>query len=180
MLLQVRTGERTPRLLAYDMIRRLLIELRDNVRPTSRALAPLRVCSVRPLGTPVTATSTTGSAARRNAWANVNAAKYTPAGGRITLRSKCVDEEARISVLDTGIGIAKELQSRVFDLFTRVHSEEDMKTGGLGIGLALAKQLVERHGGRLELHSEGPAMGSEFIVSLPLCSSNHSHRARYR
>jgi DNA-binding response OmpR family regulator len=101
----------------------------------------------------------------------VNAAKYTPQGGRIALRTECIDDEVRISVLDTGIGIAKELQPRVFDLFTRVHPEERIKTSGLGIGLALAKRLVEMHGGRLELHSKGPGMGSEFVVSLPLCSS---------
>jgi PAS domain S-box-containing protein len=101
----------------------------------------------------------------------VNAAKYTPPGGRITLRTECVGDEARVSVHDTGIGIAKELQSRVFELFTRVHHEERIKTSGLGIGLALAKQLVERHGGHLDLHSEGAGMGSEFMVCLPLCSS---------
>jgi PAS domain S-box-containing protein len=101
----------------------------------------------------------------------LNAAKYTPPGGRISLRTECMGAEVRVSVHDTGIGIAKELQSRVFDLFTRVHPEERTKTSGLGIGLALAKQLVEGHGGHLELRSEGPGSGSEFIVSLPLCSS---------
>jgi len=97
-----------------------------------------------------------------------NAAKYTPPGGRITLHSECIGAEVRVSVRDTGIGIAPELHSRVFELFTRVHPDQAMKTSGLGIGLALARQLVERHGGRLELRSEGAGTGSEFIVTLSL------------
>jgi CheY-like chemotaxis protein len=83
----------------------------------------------------------------------------------------------KVSVRDTGIGIAREFQSRVFDLFTRVHPDEAIKTSGLGIGLALARRLVEQHRGRLELHSEGPGAGSEFIVSLPLAVTTRTDTA---
>jgi signal transduction histidine kinase/ActR/RegA family two-component response regulator len=96
-----------------------------------------------------------------------NAAKYTPAGGQITLHAERAANEVKITVRDTGIGIAKESQYRVFDLFSRVHSEDLVKTRGLGIGLALAKQLVELHGGRIEVQSAGTGMGSEFTVYLP-------------
>ncbi|MET0291826.1 MAG: ATP-binding protein [Steroidobacteraceae bacterium] len=96
-----------------------------------------------------------------------NAAKYTPSGGRITLTSRVEGGSVRVSVRDTGVGIARELQSRVFDLFTRLEPGEGLKTAGLGIGLALAKRLVEMHGGRLEVFSAGSGLGSEFVVTLP-------------
>jgi PAS domain S-box-containing protein len=105
-----------------------------------------------------------------------NAAKYTPAGGQITLRAERQQNEAKISVRDTGLGIAKESQSRVFDLFSRVHPEDLVKTRGLGIGLALAKQLIELHGGRIEVQSAGTGTGSEFTVYLPtLPAATTSH-----
>ena len=97
-----------------------------------------------------------------------NAAKYTPKGGEITLSATVDAGEIEVSVRDTGVGIARDLQARVFDLFARVHAENEIKTSGLGIGLALAKQLIELHGGRIEVRSEGAGKGSEFIVQLPL------------
>ncbi len=97
-----------------------------------------------------------------------NAAKYTRDGGRIKLGAQRQGEEALISVRDNGIGIAAEVQTRIFDLFTRVHPSDPIKSSGLGIGLALARQLVKLHGGRLDLHSSGAASGSEFVVVLPL------------
>jgi PAS domain S-box-containing protein len=100
-----------------------------------------------------------------------NAAKYTPKGGRITLHVERIGDTAVASVRDSGIGIPKEFQARIFDLFTRVHPGEDMKISGLGIGLALAKQLVELHGGEIEVRSEGRNSGSEFVVRLPLVHS---------
>jgi signal transduction histidine kinase/ActR/RegA family two-component response regulator len=121
-----------------------------------------------------------------------NAAKYTPRGGQITLRAERCGAEVRVSVRDTGIGIPKESQPRVFEMFTRVHPNDRIKTSGLGIGLALAKQLVELHNGRIEVRSEGSGAGSEFIVYLPVLemadtsprqtetetSVNTSHRKR--
>jgi PAS domain S-box-containing protein len=97
-----------------------------------------------------------------------NAVKYTPRGGRLTLRAARRAERVEISVLDDGIGIAPELQTRVFDMFTRVHPSDPIKSSGLGIGLALARQLVHLHEGSLEVRSAGAGQGSEFIVILPL------------
>ena len=100
-----------------------------------------------------------------------NAAKYTPPGGTITLRAELRDEQIVVSVRDTGIGITPEAQSRVFELFTRVHPNDRIKTSGLGIGLSLAKKLIELHMGDIEVRSDGAGMGSEFIVTLPAASA---------
>jgi PAS domain S-box-containing protein len=96
-----------------------------------------------------------------------NAAKYTPPGGTITLRAEVQREKVVVSVRDTGIGIAGDAQSRVFELFTRVHPDDAIKTSGLGIGLSLARKLVELHMGSIEVRSAGVGKGSEFIVTLP-------------
>ncbi len=101
-----------------------------------------------------------------------NAAKYTPKGGRITLRVERRGAEACVYVRDTGLGIPEEMQTRIFDLFTRAHPANELKTSGLGIGLALARQLIELHGGRIKARSEGPGAGSEFIITLPLLTSS--------
>ena len=97
-----------------------------------------------------------------------NAAKYTRPGGRIVLEACAQHGEARIRVRDTGMGIAPEMLDRVFDLFTRGEASNDPGASGLGIGLTLARRLVELHGGTLEARSEGLGRGSEFIVRLPL------------
>jgi CheY-like chemotaxis protein len=102
-----------------------------------------------------------------------NAAKYTPSGGNIDLLVEEAGHRARVRIRDTGIGIPAELQTRIFELFTRVHPSENIKTSGLGIGLSLAKKLVELHGGQLEVRSEGLDKGSEFIVTLPLVATSH-------
>ena len=101
-----------------------------------------------------------------------NAAKYTPAGGRIALYAARHGRQVFVSVRDTGVGIPKEVRERVFDLFTRLDPSESIKVSGLGIGLALAKQLVELHNGRIEVHSEGAGQGSEFTVVLPIILPN--------
>ncbi len=103
-----------------------------------------------------------------------NAAKYTPIGGRIALHAERREGEVFVSVRDNGIGIEKGMQRRIFDLFTRVDPSESIKVTGLGIGLALARQLVERHGGRIEVHSGGLGKGSEFTVVLPLLEPKSS------
>jgi signal transduction histidine kinase len=97
-----------------------------------------------------------------------NAAKYTPPGGRIELRCHRIGTDVQVAVRDNGAGIARDAQSRVFDLFTRLEPGEGLKTSGLGIGLALARRLVEMHGGRLDVYSAGPGTGSEFTVTLPV------------
>jgi PAS domain S-box-containing protein len=100
-----------------------------------------------------------------------NAAKYTPPGGTITLRAEQRGEKIVVSVRDTGIGITPDAQSRVFELFTRVHPSDHIKTSGLGIGLSLAKKLIDLHLGDIEVRSEGAGLGSEFIVTLPAVSA---------
>jgi PAS domain S-box-containing protein len=96
-----------------------------------------------------------------------NAAKYTAPGGRIWLRAARADGEIVLRLTDTGIGIAPEMLSRVFDLFTQADHPPARAQGGLGIGLTLVRRLVELHGGRVEAHSGGRGLGSEFVVRLP-------------
>jgi two-component system CheB/CheR fusion protein len=96
-----------------------------------------------------------------------NAAKYTPSGGLIHLGTRIEAQYLAIYVRDNGVGLTTESMSRVFDMFTRIESEVSRSEGGLGIGLALAKGLVQLHGGRLEVNSAGPGEGSEFLICLP-------------
>jgi signal transduction histidine kinase/ActR/RegA family two-component response regulator len=100
-----------------------------------------------------------------------NAAKYTEPGGRISLTAEAVDGQAVIRVKDTGVGIAADLLPRIFDLFVQGYRTPERSGGGLGLGLSIARRLVEMHGGRVQAVSEGPGSGSEFIVWLPLDAS---------
>ncbi|MES1244278.1 MAG: ATP-binding protein [Acidobacteriota bacterium] len=97
-----------------------------------------------------------------------NAAKYTPTGGRISLTAARDGDDVVISVRDTGVGIPPEMLPRVFELFTQVDRTRKHSQGGLGIGLALVKSLVEMHRGKVEARSAGLGQGSEFVVRLPL------------
>jgi signal transduction histidine kinase len=97
-----------------------------------------------------------------------NAAKYTPEGGRIVLSARRERNEVLISVSDNGIGIPSDMLSRIFDLFTQVPDNRDRSRGGLGIGLALVKQLVEMHGGSIAAESGGRGNGSSFRLRLPV------------
>ncbi len=96
-----------------------------------------------------------------------NAAKYTPEHGRIELSVTQAAGEARISISDNGLGIAPDLLPRVFEPFVQADRTLERTKGGLGIGLALVRKLVEAHGGSIEAHSEGLGKGSQFIVRLP-------------
>ena len=97
----------------------------------------------------------------------LNAVKYTEPGGRIDVSAACEGEEAVIRVKDNGIGIAPDKLQQVFELFVQVDESPDRTRKGLGIGLALVKDLVRRHGGTVHAHSEGLGKGSTFSVRLP-------------
>lgn len=97
-----------------------------------------------------------------------NAAKYTPDGGHIALAVRGDGDAARITVRDNGVGMPPELLPRVFEMFVQGERSPDRAEGGLGLGLAVVKNLVERHGGRVAAESEGPGKGSTFTVWWPL------------
>jgi PAS domain S-box-containing protein len=101
-----------------------------------------------------------------------NAAKYTEAGGRISLAAKRCGSEVVVSVKDNGIGINADMLPRVFEIFTQSKGSLERSQGGLGIGLSLVKGLVELHGGSIECRSDGAGRGSEFIVRLPVASES--------
>jgi signal transduction histidine kinase len=96
-----------------------------------------------------------------------NAAKYTPEGGSIVLKTMVHDDMVRIEVTDNGVGMAPELVLRAFDLFTQAERTSDRSSGGLGLGLALVKNLVELHDGAVSCASQGLGKGSTFTISLP-------------
>jgi CheY-like chemotaxis protein/anti-sigma regulatory factor (Ser/Thr protein kinase) len=97
-----------------------------------------------------------------------NAIKFTPAGGRISVTCTSEGSEAVVTVRDTGIGIPAPLVARVFDLFVQGDSSLDRSRSGLGIGLALVRQIVAMHGGTVTAESAGPDRGSAFTLRLPL------------
>ncbi len=96
-----------------------------------------------------------------------NAAKYTRDGGHIELSAEQQGPEIAIRVRDDGVGIAPDMLSRIFDPFTQVDSSLERSRGGLGIGLALVKRLVQMHGGTVEASSAGLGQGSEFVIRIP-------------
>jgi signal transduction histidine kinase/CheY-like chemotaxis protein len=96
-----------------------------------------------------------------------NAAKFSPEGARIHVTAALVDGVVRISVRDEGAGIDAQILPYVFDLFVQGDQSLDRSQGGLGIGLTVAKRLVELHDGRIEVRSAGPGRGSEFTIVLP-------------
>jgi two-component system CheB/CheR fusion protein len=104
-----------------------------------------------------------------------NAAKFTPKNGFIQLacrKGSAPATHVEISVRDNGIGMSPDLLAHVFELFTQGDTYENRRRGGLGIGLTLARTLVEMHGGDISAHSLGEGQGSEFIVRLPLADAS--------
>ncbi|MDP9090005.1 MAG: ATP-binding protein [Pseudomonadota bacterium] len=97
-----------------------------------------------------------------------NAAQNSAAGAPITVRVESDGTQVRIDIADTGVGIAREALNRIFDMFTRVGRDAKSTHAGLGIGLNLARRLVELHDGQLVASSEGLGKGSHFLISLPL------------
>jgi two-component system, chemotaxis family, CheB/CheR fusion protein len=96
-----------------------------------------------------------------------NAARYTPPGGDIRVGAQEEDGRVLLSVRDSGVGLRAEDLSEIFDMFYQVAPTIDRSQGGLGIGLALVRRLVELHGGDIDAHSDGLGRGSEFVVRLP-------------
>jgi signal transduction histidine kinase len=97
-----------------------------------------------------------------------NAVKYTPRGEPIRVTVAKTGGDAIVNVRDHGIGIASDMLPHVFNLFTQVERSRHRAQGGLGLGLALVRALVERHGGTVSAHSAGLGEGTEFTVRLPL------------
>lgn len=116
-----------------------------------------------------------GDAARLNQiFANLlnNAAKYQPEAGRIELTVKRLEgDQAEIRIRDYGVGIAPDMQRQVFQLFAQGERHLHGPFGGLGVGLFLVKSLVEMHGGSITIHSDGPNLGTECVVTLPVLAA---------
>ena len=97
-----------------------------------------------------------------------NAAKYTDSVGSVALTVKQEEQSATVTIRDTGVGISPELLPRIFDVFVQGYRTSERSQGGLGIGLTLARRLVELHNGKVSAFSAGIGKGSEFVVTLPL------------
>jgi signal transduction histidine kinase len=97
----------------------------------------------------------------------INAAKYTPPGGHISVIAKRTDTDVFVHVRDSGVGIAAEHLNHVFELYAQPASVPETRMGGLGIGLALARELMRLQDGTISVHSEGVGRGSEFTIGLP-------------
>ncbi len=97
-----------------------------------------------------------------------NAVKFTPEGGRVTVRARAVNGRAEVSLRDTGTGISADLLPHVFEVFAQGDHGLDRSKGGLGVGLSVVKGLVELHGGEVVAESAGPGLGAEFILRLPI------------
>jgi signal transduction histidine kinase len=97
----------------------------------------------------------------------INAARYTPPGGHVNIIARRRDDRIDVSIRDTGVGIPEEMLSKVFDMYTRVSAPTESSPDGLGIGLALVKEIVGLHDGTVSVTSDGPGQGAEFVISFP-------------
>jgi len=102
-----------------------------------------------------------------------NAATYSPPGSRVELRLVAQNGQALLRVVDRGFGIEAAMLDKIFDLFVQAEQRIDRSRGGLGVGLSLAKSIVEMHGGTIEARSDGPNLGSEFVVKIPLVATEN-------
>lgn len=107
-----------------------------------------------------------------------NAIKYTPPGGRVELHAERESEQCVVRVRDTGIGISSDALSQIFEMFTQEERPDKTGNSGLGIGLALTRSIIELHGGTIEASSPGFGEGSEFVIRLPLDSSQVEEAAK--
>ena len=99
-----------------------------------------------------------------------NSIKFTPAGGRVETEVTVREQEVRLVVRDTGQGIPEELLTAIFERFRQADGSTTRRHGGLGLGLSIAKQIVEMHGGSIVAQSDGPGRGATFTVTLPLAA----------
>jgi PAS domain S-box-containing protein len=106
----------------------------------------------------------------------VNALKFTPRGGRVDVLLDRAADRARVRIRDTGVGIAPDLLSRVFEPFAQAPQTLARSAGGLGLGLATVKGLVELHGGTVRARSDGPGTGTEIVIQLPLAGAPATSR----
>ncbi|MEO0686574.1 MAG: PAS domain-containing sensor histidine kinase, partial [Cyanobacteria bacterium J06649_11] len=100
-----------------------------------------------------------------------NAVKFTPPGGKVNVELTCENSQAKVQIKDTGKGIDSEFLPYVFDYFRQENSSSTRNTGGLGLGLAIVRHLVELHGGKIQAESPGLGKGTTFIVEIPLMSN---------
>jgi signal transduction histidine kinase/CheY-like chemotaxis protein len=105
-----------------------------------------------------------------------NACKFTPAGGRIEVAITPANGRVRVTVRDNGRGIARDQLARIFEPFVQAHSASDALHGGLGLGLAIVRNLVDRHGGQIMAESGGPGLGASFTVELPVVAAAQNPR----
>jgi PAS domain S-box-containing protein len=141
----------------------------DTVRPAARAKNIRLSVALDPLAGLVR-----GDADRLQqlAWNLLsNAVKFTPPGGRVEVALRAAGDCAELRVKDSGIGIAPDFLPHVFDRFTQSDASIRRRVGGLGLGLALVKELAELHGGSVRAESEGEGRGATFVVSLPLTTA---------
>jgi PAS domain S-box-containing protein len=153
-------------------LRRQAVDVASLIRDAVEAVQPLLVASDHHLtvATPDEPVFVNGDAARlTQVFSNVlnNAAKYTARGGAISVLVEREGDQAVVRIRDNGLGISPPLLSAIFEPFRQVDATLERSQGGLGIGLTLARQFVELHGGTIEARSEGLGQGSEFVVRLP-------------
>jgi signal transduction histidine kinase/ActR/RegA family two-component response regulator len=154
-------------------IRKAAFDLRDAVRDAIETVTPFLEARRHQLDLrlPPDAVIVDGDRTRlAQVFSNLvnNAAKYTEPGGHITLTLEREGTAASIHVRDNGIGLSQEALDTIFEMFVQVDRSLDRTQAGLGVGLTLARQLVELHGGRIEARSAGKGKGSEFVVHLPV------------
>jgi PAS domain S-box-containing protein len=148
------------------------VALQEILNAAVEASEPLRVTTKNSLTLEVPATPlylVADSTRLTQVFTNIlnNAAQYSTAGGPIIVRVESDDDQVRIDVEDAGVGIARDALQRIFDLFTRVGRDTQGSHAGLGIGLNLARRLVEMHDGQITATSEGLGKGSHFLITLP-------------
>ena len=148
--------------VALDAVVRSAVEIaRPNIESRSHELV------LRFPGTPVFVDADPTRMAQVLSNVLNNAAKFTPEGGRIEMTLNSEADAAVVTIADNGIGLAPEDTTRIFDMFVQLDSSRSQATGGLGLGLTLARTIVVRHGGSIRAESEGPGKGARFVIRLP-------------